>query len=171
MVIACIAYPGGAGVVPPPLLSQGRGSIASPHGCVTSAGAFCTIPGSPSVNRVSCPWSSNCTPPPWQPNRPARFGTDQSLPLLTSSQDCTSSGIDVHLVRLGDSLPGRIFPPPNWKIFLKLFMMVCYSFLLSCTLAPKLAFSWRWSSSCLPCFVVAFECLLHCLVTASGLSP
>jgi hypothetical protein len=133
VVVACVTCPGGAGVVPPPSVSQVHRTITSPQGCVTLSGAFCTVPGSPSAKRVSGPWSSNCTPPPWWPNRPGTFGTDQSLPLLTSSQDCASSGIDVHLVRLGDSLPGRIFPLPNRKMFLRLSMMTCYSFQLSCS--------------------------------------
>jgi hypothetical protein len=144
VVVACVACPGGAGVVPPPLLSLGRGSIASPHGCVTYAGVFCPCPRSPKVKHVSVPWSSNCTTPPWQPNRPATIGADQSLSSLTSSQDCASSGINVHLVRLGDLLPGCSFPPPNWKMFPRIFMMTCYSFRLRCSSVPPFGFSLRW---------------------------
>jgi hypothetical protein len=96
-------------------------------------------------------------PPTRRPNHPTMFGTDQSSPSLTSSQDCASSGIDVHLVRLGDSLLDGICPPPNWKIFLRLSILTSYSSLLSCSSVSPLAFSWRQSSSCLPHFVVAFE--------------
>jgi hypothetical protein len=96
-------------------------------------------------------------PPPRRPNHPATFGTDQSLPLLTSSQDCASSEINVHLDRLGDSLLDGICPPPNWKIFLRLSMLTSYSSLLSCSSVSPLAFSWQQLSSCLPHFVVAFE--------------